>query len=831
VRLIDHFRLGFAERGSLGKRLPEKNRQAGASLRSELETVGWFKAGTGHEFFAGSLVVPLLDASGIVAGCYGRKITNRLRTGTPKHLYLPGPRSVVWNADDCVNESGAVVLCESLFDAMTLWRHGITETTCSYGINGFSEHHLALFKSRNVSTVCIAYDNDDAGNQAAAKLAKELQHNGISVLRLDLPTGEDVNSWACSLGDDAVPALHEAVSGATWLGGAVPARRMAAPPVAEVSANTPEPQETAAAGAASRISSLASQKPPVPGLALRELGEDFFCDLPERGYRIRCFQKNTTVGRIQVQLRLSGAEEFHQDTVDLCSHRQRKAFAGAAASECKIAADVITGDLKRLLCLLEAQQDAIIAAKDAPASPVSPAAGLSDDERESALRALKSPTLLADIAADLRACGLVGEDTNGLAAYLVATSRLLDAPLGGIIQASSSAGKSSLMNAVLRLMPESEAKNLTTMSPQVLLYVGEHELEHRILSIAEDVGTGKAAYHLKILLSEKRLEGLTTVQNPSSGEMEARTYLVRGPVALLTTTTREDDELDDELVNRCLLLSVSETDEQTAAVQALQREADTLEGWRAENAQEAVIRRHSAMQALLRPVRVFNPYAPQLRFIHTQPRHRRDHLKYLTLIKAVALLHQHARPIKDAVNGAERISYIDVEPSDIAAANRIAAVVLGRTLEQVPRKTRDLLRIIDGYVTAQASAMNITRDTVRFTRREIRSFWPFSDTALRKHLDRLADLELLTMYSGDGVRSFRYGMPYTYDAEREDRVVLNLINPANLVDPYSYDSQSAPLEQEVAPQKHPIRTPVAPQVHPSNIDETPVKYGHPAVPA
>jgi hypothetical protein len=194
-----------------------------------------------------------------------------------------------------------------------------------------------------------------------------------------------------------------------------------------------------------RKSAQKPQKTTDSGLALRESGESIFCDLPERAYRIRCFQKNTTVGRIQVQLRLSAADEFHQDMVDLCSHRQRKAFAAAAASECKLACDVITGDLKRLLCALEAKQDAIIAAKDAPSSPVSPAAGLSDDDRESALRALKSPTLLADIANDLRACGLVGEDMNGLAAYLVATSRLLDAPLGGIIQASSSAGNGSAL--------------------------------------------------------------------------------------------------------------------------------------------------------------------------------------------------------------------------------------------------------------------------------------------------------------------------------------------------------------------------------------------------
>ncbi|MFP4044742.1 MAG: toprim domain-containing protein [Rhodosalinus sp.] len=815
-RLIDHFRLGFSMRGSLGRRLPAKTRQAGALVRAELEQQGWFKAGTGHEFFAGSVVVPLLDADGSVAGCYGRKISDKLRAGTPRHLYLPGPRRVVWNACDCVNEDGAVVLCESLIDALTLWRHGITETTCAYGTNGFTAAHLDLFQARGVRTVCIAYDNDAAGNQAAVRLAEELRGHGMTALRMELPSGMDVNAWACCLSADAAAALHEAVAGAQWLG--APVARPVPSTAAAPAVDGADPEAASDSSSASPDARPVVGRPVAQAVELRAVGDDFFCDLPERAYRIRCFQKNTTVGRIQVQLRLSAGGDFHQDTVDLCAHRQRTAFATAAAAACRLGEDVIAGDLKRLLCALEARQDALIAARDAPAAPVSPAAGLSAAERDAALQALRSPTLLADIINDLRACGLVGEDANGLAAYLVATSRLLDAPLGAIIQASSSAGKSSLMNAVLRLMPATEAKNLTTMSPQVLLYVGEHDLEHRILSIAEDVGTGKAAYHLKILLSEKRLEGLTTVQNPSTGEMEARSYLVRGPVALLTTTTRDDDELDDELVNRCLLLSVSETDDQTAAVQALQRAADTIAGWQAATAQDRIQRRHGAMQALLRPLRVFNPYAPQLRFVHTQPRHRRDHLKYLALIKTIALLHQYCRPLREAESDGERIAYIDVEPSDIAAANRIAAVVLGRTLERVPRKTRDLLRVIDRHVGQRAAAAKTSRDAVRFTRRELRALWPFSDTALRKHLDRLAELELVSMYTGDGVRSYRYGMPYTYDADTEDRVVLDLIDPAQLVDPCTYDAQVAPLQREVAPRKHPDRTPIAPHVHPGEIN-------------
>jgi len=93
--LVDAFRLGVADR-TLGLTLPEKNRKDGAALRERLQKVGILRE-SGHEHFNGSLVVPVFDAAGNVAEVYGRKLRDDLRTGTPKHLYLPGPHVGVFN--------------------------------------------------------------------------------------------------------------------------------------------------------------------------------------------------------------------------------------------------------------------------------------------------------------------------------------------------------------------------------------------------------------------------------------------------------------------------------------------------------------------------------------------------------------------------------------------------------------------------------------------------------------------------------------------------------------------------------------------------------------
>ena len=82
-----------------------------------------------------------------------------------------------------------------------------------------------------------------------------------------------------------------------------------------------------------------------------------------------------------------------------------------------------------------------------------------------------------------------------------------------------------------------------------------------------------------------------------------------------------------------------------------------------------------------------------LTFVDDRTRTRRDHDKYLTLIDAIALLHQHQRPIKSIEHGDQLIRYVEVTLDDIETANRLAHEVLGRTLDELPPQTRKLLQL------------------------------------------------------------------------------------------------------------------------------------------
>lgn len=80
-----------------------------------------------------------------------------------------------------------------------------------------------------------------------------------------------------------------------------------------------------------------------------------------------------------------------------------------------------------------------------------------------------------------------------------------------------------------------------------------------------------------------------------------------------------------------------------SVIEERDRTVDVLEGALAQVQREQVLALHRNAQRLLEPIAVVNPYAPQLAFSDAQTRTRRDHEKYLTLIDAIALLHQHQR--------------------------------------------------------------------------------------------------------------------------------------------------------------------------------------------
>jgi hypothetical protein len=369
---------------------------------------------------------------------------------------------------------------------------------------------------------------------------------------------------------------------------------------------------------------------------------------------------------------------------------------------------------------------------------------------------------------------MVGEESNCLVGYLAAVSRLLDRPLAVIVQSTSAAGKSALQDAVLGFVPDEERVSFSAMTGQSLFYMGESDLSHKVLAVSEEEGAERASYALKLLQSEGELSIASTGKDGTTGRLVTHTYRVKGPVAIFLTTTAVD--VDEELLNRCLVLSVDEDREQARAIHVRQREQETLEGLVAARRRREVLKVHQDAQRLLEPVAVVNPFATKLAFSDARTRTRRDHVKYLTLIRAIALLHQHQRPRKTASVDGVPVSFIEVTRADVVLANRLAGSVLGRSLDELPPGARSLLGALERLVAAAAAERGVSRERVAFTRRELRELLGVGDTQLKVHLARLVSLELVwAQRAAHG--AYTYQLAYDGDAVDSGVVLPGLIDP------------------------------------------------------
>jgi len=507
---------------------------------------------------------------------------------------------------------------------------------------------------------------------------------------------------------------------------------------------------------------------------------------------------------------------FFVDTFDLYAARARVVFERQASLELGVEERVIKHDLGAVLRRAEElQQEAITKALEPKARPVL----MSAEDTEEAMRLLKDPSLLDRILHDFSRCGVVGEETNKLVGYLAATSRKLDRPLAVILQSSSAAGKSSLMEAILDFMPEEEREKYSALTGMSLFYFTEEKsLRHKILAVVEEEGAERASYALKLLQSEGELSIASTGKDPHTGRLVTQEYRVEGPVMIFLTTTAA--VVDEELLNRCLVLSVDENREQTKRIHELQRQAETIEGLLAAKDKNRIIRLHRNAQRLLKPLLVANPYAGRLTFLDDRTRTRRDHVKYLTLIRALALLHQHQRQVKTIEHEGKRVEYIEATLEDIAIANRLAAEVLGRSLDELPPQTRRLLELLDEWVRNETVRLKKGRADFHFSRKTVRAATGWTDFQVRVHLGRLVELEYALVHRGGRGQSFVYELLYEGQGQDGRPFVIGLVDDA-LLKTGAATETSRGCEADFEGASSPGRAPSEPSLSPVEIAPPP----------
>ena len=85
------------------------------------------------------------------------------------------------------------------------------------------------------------------------------------------------------------------------------------------------------------------------------------------------------------------------------------------------------------------------------------------------------------------------------------------------------------MDAVLGFVPGEDRVRFSAMTGQSLFYMGETDLAHKVLAVAEEEGAERASYALKLLQSEGELSIASTGKDTATGRLVTHTYTVTGP--------------------------------------------------------------------------------------------------------------------------------------------------------------------------------------------------------------------------------------------------------------------------------------------------------------
>ena len=293
--------------------------------------------------------------------------------------------------------------------------------------------------------------------------------------------------------------------------------------------------------------------------------------------------------------------------------------------------------------------------------------------------------------------------------------------------------------------------------------------------LEERAGGEGADYAIRTLQSKDKLTQLVTIKDPITGTSSTRNFTVRGPIAYLETTT--ESYLNLENTSRCFEIPLDESAEQTRKIHEHQRLARSFEGLERVVGREALQRRHHNAQRLLEEVRVVIPYARELIFPDRFLRTRRDHERFLSLIEAVAFLHQMQRPRKEVIIKGETVSYIEATPEDYEHAHALALKVLWVSLDELSRWGRELVDIMRGQANEVMAESGCTQNDITWTRRQLRETLSWPDRRLRDCLEELVSLEHLQTVGGSKGKTFIYTLNPDFGSSKR---ALGLLTPDQL---------------------------------------------------
>jgi hypothetical protein len=490
--VIEDCLIGYSD-GSLVGTLPEDR-----AVLSDLKDLGILDNNNTDKLI-NCLVVPLLDAAGEIINLFAKStVTHRSRIIRRTGGGILNSRS--FGVFDCV------FIVPTVVDALVFYDRGIQNCAYLY-CGGNIDESGSFFSSKSLKQAYIARFNASGDKPCHKRLHTLFQKKGIGTRTLALPYRSASEYFKkCTIEDFRWRFERE--------------KKAKTHPEKQPARDLPQIERIA------------------EGFILIAAGT--------RRYEIKGIYKKSTQLKVTIKasLNIGGSTPFELSTVDMYSYRARIWFANLCADLFAVPEEITQLDLHHILECAEKYQT----------RENQNQIHINTDKKEEAMKFLRDPELLKIILSDLKSIGVVGEQTNKLVGYLAAVSRKLDEPLSVLIQSRSAAGKSTLQDAIINLVPGEDVLKYTRITDQALFYSGEHTFSHKLLAIEEGPGMKGAAYSIRNIQSSGQITIATAGKAEGADGLKTREYKVKGPLSVMFTTTATT--LDEETASRFIVLTI-----------------------------------------------------------------------------------------------------------------------------------------------------------------------------------------------------------------------------------------------------------------------------------
>lgn len=667
----------------------------------------------GYRTFGKNCVIfPLKNRQGNTVSFYGRSVYDNDKS---RHYYLKDTQGLYPSYPTETKQK--LIITESIIDGASLLQcPSITKehtVLAAYGTNRLTQEHIeAIKKLKQLHEIIFFFDGDDAGRKAVAKYAQELHFllPNVNISHVNTPEEEDINSLYVTYDSDYLESLiaERKVLYAASNGNALPIKKVE--PV-----NAPKFNS-------SNHEALTYE---TTELHITVLG----------GIKISGLERMKVT--LKIQVKTSHYAPLRQ-YLDLYNNDQLTRLTRTINEQLDVKTQTIREALQELIEQLENYRIGRINQMQTVQVATTE---IMPHELTEAERYLQGKDLMERTMEDLGKTGIVGEINNRLIMYLVFLSRITEIPLHIISFGASGTGKTHLQDGIGKLIPEEGKLEITSMSGNALYYLQSGEISYKVLIIEDMDGAQEVLYPLRELQTKQKISKRVSIRD-TKGEPKTIQVTVRGPVCIAGCTTKS--RVYEDNANRSLLIYIDGSAEQDERIMAYQRAESAGKIDKEEEHKYQRLLRN--VQRVLQPLKVVNPYAPDLKIPSNVFKKRRSNWIYLRFIEIVTLYHQYQREQKADTQTGE--VYIETTLEDIAWANKLLKDILLRKADELADPTRNFFERLKKWLKEKKAE--------QFKTSELRTELQVTGSSLKRYLPELLNCGHLKITGGNKTRGFTY---------------------------------------------------------------------------